>query len=656
MKRPISYAMFIIMLMLPASAGIVSADYIGPNRTVTVSQHVTVIKEIATNSWKCTVISWPPEFNAIGCSESEFNFYHANPEEYSFDDGVKTSTKTYPPATVSGTFVCATAGDNGWCRGDPGITLSGSEPVSGYTITSIEGTSGELCAGSSCSWTPPQGEGSITFWAHSSFGDTSEQSSASYKVDTEPPALGNFPGPDGLNGWYVSPMSIAPSSNDATSGIASESVCLDGSCANSITLTEGTHTLEMNATDGAGNSTSSELVSVQVDLTPPSFGSLSSPDGTDGWFVSDVSLSPGAVDTTSGVASESICMDGTCGSTVTITEGIHTISRSATDNAGNTATTEPESISCDITPPVSLFTVPPEGTSIVSPGTVSLSGASTDALSGIGYAQISTDGGSSWQDLTLTGDSWTFTWNTTGLPDGTYPIYVRARDNAGNQENSAHIDVIVSNAPPQVDLEKWFMVGRPGNLHVIPNPLVPLAHVRMEVSGGGKHPDRVINLGTHIPHSVTWDGQWGDGADAFWGSYPVTVTACDIYGNCGSDSGTVFVPLILLAVPTETPTVTPTVSPTPTPTLIPTTNPPVKAVSTILPPTPAPTEIVVPQTREEPQPISVPWSFLAISGLLAGFGILAVSDPRPAALKSLSEQLGKIVSKKTTHPNSRRRK
>ena len=638
MRKPINYVLFLAIFVLLVSVGIVSADYIGPNRTVTISQHVTVIKEVATDYWKCTVISWPPEFNAIGCSEAEFNYYHAHPVTYSFNDGVNTSTTTYPPATVSGSFTCGSFGGGGYCTSAPAISLSGAEPLSGYSISSIEGPSGVLCPGASCSWTPPQGEGSITFWAHSSFGDTSEQSSTSYKVDTEPPSLGSLPGPDGLNGWYRTSIVITPYASDATSGVASAQVCIDGACALTGTLSEGNHSILLQAQDVAGNTAQAGPFSVQVDLTPPQFAALPAPDGQNGWFRSAVVLEPGASDGVSGVADQQICMDGSCGTSITLSEGIHMITRTALDSAGNNTSDGPVTVSVDLTPPASLFTNPPEGSSVVSSGSVQLAGITTDALSGPSTAEISLDGGSSWQSLSLSSGQWGFSWDTSHVPDGTYPVYVRASDSAGNEESTAQVQVIVTHAPPQVSLQKYFWVNRAGSLSVTPNPLVPLASIHMIVSGGGKHPDFSSDLGSRAPDSVLWDGKWGDGSDTHAGEFPVTVTACDIYGNCGSDSGTILVAFILPPPPTPLPTATATSTATAVPQATPQ---PALFVPSPLPTATLEPVLVVVEEQPPAPPLKIPWLSIVLVGMVGMITTTAITDRRPQALSALTGQLRK---------------
>lgn len=78
-----------------------------------------------------------------------------------------------------------------------------------------------------------------------------------------------------------------------------------------------------------------------------------------------------------------------------------------------------------------------------------MSGATADATSGATGAEISLNGGASWLPLALnTGGSWSYNWDTTQVNNGTYAILVRARDIAGNQENTARVTIVVSNEPP----------------------------------------------------------------------------------------------------------------------------------------------------------------------------------------------------------------
>ncbi len=113
-----------------------------------------------------------------------------------------------PPATVTGEVQCT--GQNGWCQDGAVVHITGQEPLSGYTITGIEGTRDGVqfaCPGAVCD-VPVSGNGThtVTYWALSSYGDTSEQGTQQVKVDADAPQMtySLAPGsPDGANGWYV---------------------------------------------------------------------------------------------------------------------------------------------------------------------------------------------------------------------------------------------------------------------------------------------------------------------------------------------------------------------------------------------------------------------------------------------------------------------
>ncbi|MCP5716229.1 Ig-like domain-containing protein, partial [Klebsiella pneumoniae] len=63
------------------------------------------------------------------------------------------------------------------------------------------------------------------------------------------------------------------------------------------------------------------------------------------------------------------------------------------------------------------------------------------------YAQISIDGGVSWQNVIVTGNSWYFVDGRT-LGNGTYDYYVRVIDIAGNIGGSAYQKVTVDLVAP----------------------------------------------------------------------------------------------------------------------------------------------------------------------------------------------------------------
>ncbi|MEW6569517.1 MAG: hypothetical protein AB1449_15405, partial [Chloroflexota bacterium] len=229
------------------------ADYLGPNRSVTTwvwrrlqCHYQATYDPPGPGWWGCrldlyqppdgscpsdvagyftpSACSWPEAFcltkgcdidlteSVVWCREGETGCR-----------GVE-ETVTHPEATVSGSISCGVAGSSGWCRGGAELSLSGSEPLAGYTILALEGTrNGETfaCPGSSCSVSLVEGINDFTFWALSSWGDSSRMGTASGRLDSGPPVIsGEVTGMAGEAGWYVSEVTVMASAGDAVSGLA----------------------------------------------------------------------------------------------------------------------------------------------------------------------------------------------------------------------------------------------------------------------------------------------------------------------------------------------------------------------------------------------------------------------------------------------------
>jgi hypothetical protein len=210
--------------------------------------------------WSCSISG---SSSTEGCSDGE--------------SGCEGSTQTVsqPPATISGSIACAAPGSNGWCQSAASLSLSGSEPLSGYAITALEGTRNGVtfaCAGASCSVDLLEGQNDFTYWALSDWGDSSEMGSASGKVDTQAPVInGTLSGTTGDNGWYLSDVTVSASASDGISGLQSFDINVDGGDFQpyaEVTLGEGTHTIDFHAVDNAGH-ISSASQSFSVDTTAP---------------------------------------------------------------------------------------------------------------------------------------------------------------------------------------------------------------------------------------------------------------------------------------------------------------------------------------------------------------------------------------------------
>lgn len=146
-----------------------------------------------------------------------------------------------------------------------GITIdSGSKVTTGITKTAITG-------GYQCSYAIPtalsDGSHTIKFDASDNDGNAATQKSVTFKVDTVPPTLSITSPTDGLV-TNKAALTVTGTTNDATSSPvtltvklnsgSAESVTVndDGSFSKSITLAEGTNTIVITATDGAGKTTS----------------------------------------------------------------------------------------------------------------------------------------------------------------------------------------------------------------------------------------------------------------------------------------------------------------------------------------------------------------------------------------------------------------
>jgi large repetitive protein len=542
-----------------------------------------------------------------------------------------------PPVPDASLSPASPDGDNGWYVSPVTITANSSDVTSGI---SSQGVSLDRT-----NWKPSitlatDGTYTVQVQAQDKAGNTASTTKP-IKLDITPPTA-SFQAPlaDGSNGWYISPMTISAVGADATSGVASQMVSLDGSTwVSSLTLSDdGNYTVQGRVTDNAGNVTDISRP-IHIDHTPPVVGTpvLTGTTGLAGWYTSSIGVSVSATDATSGVASTEYSVDGNAWQTTTptLSDGQHTVQIKVTDNAGNVSTTS-ASAKVDVTPPVSAFTSPAEGSTVQVSGNhvYHLTGATSDPTSGVSETQISLDGGTTWQSLPLgSGGAWSEDWN--GLrSNGTYTIEVRASDNAGNQEHTAKVTLVVGNQAPSVSITPLWLDFGTASVSFKSGSL-PIAGARITVSDPlGRWPSAVFDYsGSNLPGKFAWLGRMGDGSIAYVGKYDVTVRVWDSFGNTGTASAWVIIPLPpAQATPTSTPTATktlamPVASSTPV-------RPAVTAAPTPMPARPVPKPVpAVPVAKLAP--VSG-WPALFALCLLVLFLSLSLLDPRPAAWRRLA--------------------
>jgi hypothetical protein len=112
-------------------------------------------------------------------------------------------------------------GANGWNISATTASASATDATSGVSgSASINGGGASFTAST-------DGTYNLTATASDVAGNTAS-TNGTIRLDTTPPVAGfSLAAPDGLNGWYVSPVTVTPNGSDATSGIASQEVSLD---------------------------------------------------------------------------------------------------------------------------------------------------------------------------------------------------------------------------------------------------------------------------------------------------------------------------------------------------------------------------------------------------------------------------------------------
>lgn len=144
-------------------------------------------------------------------------------------------------------------------------------------------------------------------------------------VDTTPPdvsATVDPASPDGANGWYTSSPTVTFTASDPDTAITDQSGCDQQTV---DTDTTGV-TFTCMATSGGG--TNSASVTIMRDATPPTLAPKLTPAGRV-LLHGPISVAVNAADATSGLDTAG------CGDVSTATGGLHRVTCSVTDNAGN---------------------------------------------------------------------------------------------------------------------------------------------------------------------------------------------------------------------------------------------------------------------------------------------------------------------------------
>lgn len=254
--------------------------------------------------------------------------------------------------------------DDGWTNGAVTITASGSvdsggSDLAGYKFTTNPASWPSTVTGSSFT-VNAQGATTVYCRAVDKAGNESATVSTTISIDTTNPSIPTLTAT--TNGWSREAVTVAASSNDNPSGIASYAFSTDNvtwktqtSARYEITA-EGETTVYCMATDKAGNKSGISSTLVKIDITQPSDPILIAT--ANGWSTAAVAVTASSDDYISGIASYAFSADNSLWSSqasaqyVVNNQGATTIYCKAVDRAGNASNIVSTTVRIDSAPPV----------------------------------------------------------------------------------------------------------------------------------------------------------------------------------------------------------------------------------------------------------------------------------------------------------------
>ena len=454
-----------------------------------------------------------------------------------------------------------TLGSNSWYTA---VTLnaSASDPTPGSGLAAIEynldnsswaifPTAGVLSL--------PNGKHTLELRAIDNAG-RSVSSSKTFWLDSAIPDITLNPnGTLGTNNWYTTSLNLSASTTDETSGVDVFEYSLDNNSWQTytipLTITDGVHNVSFWSQDQAGLVKQVDST-FQVDTHPPQIaGNISGVSGSNGWYISDVTLSASASDPTPGSGLDAFTYILNSGAStpytdpVSLSDGQHTIQFTVQDQAGLVYSID-QNIKIDtVRPALTISSTLPSWVK----DTVTLNGIASDSGSGLSKTEISTDAGQNWQSAIGT-TSWTYDWNTQNAPDGSRDVRVRITDQAGLTTEQT-INVKIDNHAPQISLPASWLQWSSVTLDIW-DDFSGVAEARVEISDPeNRYPKRVIELDPNqFPLSFKWDRRFGNNEVAPSGTYDVKVITTDNLGHTAEQTASVKVVLsILPSGPTSTP-------------------------------------------------------------------------------------------------------
>jgi len=233
-------------------------------------------------------------------------------------------------------------------------------PALAYTVTdNLDPNPSVVVSG----WSTAEGVHTVTVTATDAAGNVGSDS-ITYTVDNTPPTTDkDLSGTAGSNDWYISDVVVTLTAGDPSPGsgvkeihyvLDGVEIVVSGNTAKFTVTTEGTNTLDHWAVDNAGNTEAKDSQTINIDKTPPSISGSRSPAANSyGWNNGDVTVSFTCTDAVSGV-------DSCSGPTTLSGEGAgQSVTGTATDIAGNSASATVGGINIDKTAPTITASISP---------------------------------------------------------------------------------------------------------------------------------------------------------------------------------------------------------------------------------------------------------------------------------------------------------
>ncbi|KAA0010513.1 MAG: hypothetical protein FE041_05200 [Thermoplasmata archaeon] len=302
----------------------------------------------------------------------------------------------------------------------------------------------------------------LEYYSTDNAGNVENVINQTHYVDNSPPETRiSISGIKGSNKWYNSNVTIALNATDSGCGVARILYGTNGSQEDDFVMfnltQDGIYTVNYCAEDYLGNEEGIKTVIIKIDKTKAStIHSLSPslPNGNNGWYVSNVTITLNANDNVSGVNVTKYKIDdgnweNYSGAFIISEEGEHTIKYYSIDNAGNEEDQKEINIKIDKTKPIIHDYTLPQATT----GDPLIFNASIEDANGINEAYVEYwygNSGHTNESIETVGDYWQKEITIINTLETLHYI-ISAVDEAGNWNSTGERIVnITDNDNPEI--------------------------------------------------------------------------------------------------------------------------------------------------------------------------------------------------------------